>query len=1091
MSATNRLAGLFVALILFLAACDLLPSPPVRSGGGASSTEMPPAAQAPVRQTAVRPTPTSQPTAPAPTPQPTARPPIVVEYNLGETTITQEDYAADDPFRELPVRLDGLIGVPSEAGAHPLVLILHGEHTGCPPDTETDAALWPCAREKEQRNYRGFEYLVQSLASQGYVAVAININGVYTKGFGEDASGGGRLSQQRLSQIIDLHLERAITAAGGGENQFGVDLYGRIDPLRLVWIAHSASADLAARIIRERGLHEAVGAAFAGYGPVQGLLLAAPMMADQDALPPPDLPFAVLLPACDGRSPALAGQAYYEAARGQDRSTPALSVLLSAANHNQFNAAVPPDLASSLERPACRLENLLAPAEQQGFLAGYAAAFSTYVTGDAQESRDAASDLGLDPAVPVPGTLFGRDVLLSISPPTSAEELLFRPTGEAELSRNLLGGQVLAENLTLTFCPQGTAVFEAGSALAACHRLAANHPGNPPQMLVTWDKPGAALRLTLPEGGIDLSGHAALHLRAVPDPLSGLNPPGENMAFTVSLTDANGQSASVPVPAAEAALAYPAGEIITGEPQRFSGHVQMSSLRIPLAAFEGIDLAAVSEMVLNFDGRPSGAIFLADLGFVRAPRYAGATSTLLSNTGSLDRLRSIGRFLGAATCTAVLIDTGAPQSPAVVLTAGHCAQPWSANDVNLDLPAENMQMVFNYFANTRQVQIAVPAARVLYSTMKGRDVALIELAATQEELAARDIVPFPLAAGQPDPADDGLPVTVIGAPLAELPSDAAYLRREDCLASGQVSVLENEWQFDDALRLDCQDIYGGSSGSPVFAAGIDEILAIISTTSIGGQSPCRLNAPCEITPAGVSLQHDTSYAAPVNGLSACFNDGGRLDLAQPDCPLDDGRQLQISGVPQQAVRPTARQENGAVAANTWNAHLSGDLPYYRYKSGPVGAVDCRNDDGYSPVYPLAERPVIDDALPESEGLHTLCLLGGPSPVVDDTWQPPRFATSIRVEIDTTPPLAAPSVSLATSGGELLIQPDLDPPEITAVDYKLGPIAGTDCADRTGYASFGLRPLSVPTANLPALLCLIPRDAAGNPGLPLRQIVDSP
>ena len=122
-------------------------------------------------------------------------------------------------------------------------------------------------------------------------------------------------------------------------------------------------------------------------------------------------------------------------------------------------------------------------------------------------------------------------------------------------------------------------------------------------------------------------------------------------------------------------------------------------------------------------------------------------------------------------------------------------------------------MLFNYFANTQQVQITVPAARILYSTMKGRDIALVELAATQEELAERDIAPFAIA-GEP-PAEAGA-VTVIGAPLAQLPAAAAFLRRETCTAGGRASLIEQAWQFHDAYRLDCQDIYSGSSGSPVF-----------------------------------------------------------------------------------------------------------------------------------------------------------------------------------------------------------------------------------------------------------------------------------
>jgi len=41
----------------------------------------------------------------------------VVEYNLGETTITQSMFPEESHFRNMPVRLNGIIAVPSEKEA--------------------------------------------------------------------------------------------------------------------------------------------------------------------------------------------------------------------------------------------------------------------------------------------------------------------------------------------------------------------------------------------------------------------------------------------------------------------------------------------------------------------------------------------------------------------------------------------------------------------------------------------------------------------------------------------------------------------------------------------------------------------------------------------------------------------------------------------------------------------------------------------------------------------------------------------------------------------------------------------------------------
>ncbi len=1077
---------LIVLSLLLLSACDFA-VPPVPTSGeerpdpntaGLAEASRAPAETGP--ESDAGPAQAPEPAIPSPT-SAAAQPKSaqVAEYDLGESTIALAQVVGGGPIEDMPLRLDGVLGVPAAAGAHPLVLILHGDHLGCPPDQQTNKAAWPCDEGQEQRNYRGFTYLVEELASAGYLALAINANAAYTEAYGDAGSA------ERLGQIIDRHLAQLIDASAGGENNFGVDLYGRVDDKRVVWIAHSRSAELASRIIRDRRLDDGLNAAFAGYGPLLGLLQVAPTLAQVDSQQTADLPLAVILPACDGQVSDLAGQATYEALRDdRQRQAPAATLLLEAADHNQFNEVVTPDMLAGAARPQCRFDQLLQSAEQRAFLAAYAVEFLAWVLGTPQESSAAAEALGLAVTKAVPGQILGRPALVAHAPDAADEMLLLRPFGAGELTHNLLGGDVIAENLQTLFCPAGSSLHGVDSSLSACHRLPANHPGSPAQMLLTWPEPDGLLRLNLPPEGVDLTRYTALQLRAALDPLSPLNTPGEARSFSVTLHDTEGGSATLAVPPEAPALAYPRGEIMSDG--RFSGHVQMSALRLPLAAFAAVDLTQIVAVELLFDRTPSGALFIADLGFVRPPRYPGAASTLLINDGSLDHLRGVGRFQGTSACTAVLIDTGSNDAAAVILTNGHCAQQWSAAEVLQNEPAADMQMIFNYFANTRAVQVTVPAARVLYSSMKGRDIALVELAATQGDLLARDIFPFPLAAA---PLEGAPEVEVLGAPTAELPSDEAYLRHEQCRANGRVSLLEYEWQFNDAYRLDCQDIYGGSSGSPLFAGDTIEIFGLINTTSIGGRTPCYLNAPCEITPGGVTFRPDTAYATPVDGLAACFGEDGRFNLTLAGCPLDNGRQLTISGYPRQAVNPSLTQPDGSAPQTSWNATLRGDLPYYRYKIGPLAATDCRRGEGYSDVQLLAARPSIDDPLPQTEGHYVLCLLAGPGPQLDSTWQQPQHATAARIAIDTTPPAAAPALTISAEADHLLIQPDADPPELTAFLLKSGPLATTNCANQAGYTNLGSRSLILPTTDLPALVCVIGLDAAGNQTAPVRQIVD--
>lgn len=280
----------------------------------------------------------------------------------------------------------------------------------------------------------------------------------------------------------------------------------------------------------------------------------------------------------------------------------------------------------------------------------------------------------------------------------------------------------------------------------------------------------------------------------------------------------------------------------------------------------------------------------------------------------------------------------------------------------------------------------------------------------------------------------------------------------------------------------CRDISGGSSGSPAFAGDDPAIIGLINTTNIGGLTPCALGSPCEIGPEGTAWPADTSYVTPVDGLAACFDAGGVFDRAAEGCPLDDGRQLLISGYPTQGTRNPIPNADGTATTATWNASLSGDLPYYRTKIGRAGEVDCRVDEGYGPPVALADAPLINDPLPGEEGSYLLCVLAGESAAPDETWQPAEWATVARVEVDNTPPALAPQ--LAFNGDPatgLFVEPLFAVPELSDFLVLVGPAEATDCADRDAYARYRRIPFPISPDQLPARVCVIGFDTPGNEG----------
>ncbi|MFN8499671.1 MAG: hypothetical protein U0641_17600 [Anaerolineae bacterium] len=549
---------------------------------------------------------------PLPTLVSSALPPAV-EYNLGDTTIVQSNFPPDSRFHNMPVRLNGVISVPQgKGGPYPVVLIMHGTHPGC-PEVEHGVDRWPCAPDQEQRNYMGFDYLVRELAARGYVALSININAENTFGFGEG------IPLERMQQVVDKHLKALATASSGGENNFGVDLKGRADVRRLALVGHSRGGENAYYLAHEGGLAAADSASQHGYGPVDGLLLVAP--APGFVKPAQSsVPVAAALPACDGDVITQDGQLFFEGARlAPGQAAWATSAWLERANHNDVNTVVNGEMGLS-DRPDCA--TLMGSKAQQAWLVAYASDFLTTIFGtDPNAIHDAKVRLGMDPQTAAPDQLYGQAGRVSALAPAPNRKTLFIPASEAELSLNRVGGSVTAEGVATHYCVEGYFTPSVKPGSEPCKRANVTIPGNPAMLVTSWDKPGGALRFTLPEGAGDLRGVSAVSLRAAVDPLSPLNAKGSPQALSVRISDWNGKTATASTRPNEPALGFPVGEVRDDSTfgKMFTGRAPMTTIRIPMSSFSGVDLSQVREVALVFDKTPSGSLFLGDVELVSAP----------------------------------------------------------------------------------------------------------------------------------------------------------------------------------------------------------------------------------------------------------------------------------------------------------------------------------------------------------------------------------------------------------------------------------------------------------------------------------------
>lgn len=434
-------------------------------------------------------------------------------------------------------------------------------------------------------------------------------------------------------------------------------------------------------------------------------------------------------------------------------------------------------------------------------------------------------------------------------------------------------------------------------------------------------------------------------------------------------------------------------------------------------------------------------------------------------------------------CSGVLIaprEGAAPASaPAYMLTSGHCERFMEPNVVVRDGERPG-PVAFGWPGGPVGV---AEVHGIPWATMKGTDLAILELDKTLVELTAAGIVAFPIAGAMPPVAT---PVVVVGAPTTTDGADRQLLLAA-CVLGEAVDLVERWWSWESFVGVDCADIRPGSSGSPVLDPATGQLVAVVNTTTSGsaGVADCAIGRPCEVDTDGVVVREDAPYAAPVAGLGACFDDLWRFALDGAGCALDPGYGIDAFS-PNVAVNPVDVSATGAPPISTWSVVLQPSEPgvaFVATKTGMNGDVDCRDPDGYGTPVPAPADGRFDEPLPTAEGLARLCVLGGPRPIIDEEWQAPQLASIVTVRIDRTPPGIPVEATVTEDATAWFVDPFFAPPEISGVLYKTGPIATMDCLDRAGYGDFLLSPIPVPKEGGPVRFCLLAFDDAGNAAPP--------
>ncbi|WP_333476868.1 serine protease [Allocoleopsis sp.] len=240
-------------------------------------------------------------------------------------------------------------------------------------------------------------------------------------------------------------------------------------------------------------------------------------------------------------------------------------------------------------------------------------------------------------------------------------------------------------------------------------------------------------------------------------------------------------------------------------------------------------------------------------------------------------------------CTAFFVDTqGSEQAPAYAVTNGHCYDGStfpSPQEILINQPS-NLIFKLNYFQDGIKRVRPVRVQRIVYATMKGTDITVLELDTSFKQLVKEGFTPLKI---EQVPAPVGEPVEILGIPLSGMEPSQSFLHRAVCEVGQSVNLREDVYQWEKSIRNRCS-LVGGMSGSPVVSLRSNRVVAIANTgvdDDALSQPQCSLNRPCEVSRDGkvTTLAHE-NYAQRVSDIPSCFDQKGVFNLNLPSCRLE-------------------------------------------------------------------------------------------------------------------------------------------------------------------------------------------------------------
>jgi len=527
-----------------------------------------------------------------------------VDYDFGRMTV-RDDISGDSYETDI----HGYIRYPEDGnGPFPVLLFQHGRHQTC----ETGIGQLPVLVGDDNcpdlapiitpaNSYRGYDYLVENLASHGYAVISIDTNDINDNDGSAGSSDTGALAR---AELILAHLDafRDINNQGGA----GFDqLTGKLDMRRIGLMGHSRGGEGVDQAITVNAARENPHALHAVFA------LAPTDYVDQQVA---GVVFATLLPYCDGDVEDLMGSFAYDNARYADPTDPwpKFQILSMGANHNYFNTIWTSDdweIHGTATDSHCGTQSASntrdTPAGQRALGQFFMASFFRYFIGQEEEFADYWSGLAAVPASACPdGEAPCADRYHLSVHPGAGDRLVVEDTiTEAALQHNALDLPVTFTGFTdFGHCtPEG----RSGEGCAVAEPTFSTAP----QLYLSWNGP-ATYRSEL--GGLDVRSLDVFSLRIGVSLSDTANSPAQD--FDIVLIDRTGNEAVVAAGTLGEALFDPPGDTFaTGGSEKTT----LNGIHAPLALFNAVDLSQLQAIELRFGRTEAGTVQMSDLMFRR------------------------------------------------------------------------------------------------------------------------------------------------------------------------------------------------------------------------------------------------------------------------------------------------------------------------------------------------------------------------------------------------------------------------------------------------------------------------------------------